>query len=294
MATTLSTLRTRLAYRLGEDSAPSDTNETARRDSFINEGYRKLLSEQYWWFCKTIGSQATVNGQEIYTLPSTFRDMIELRSNRKLLLPIDETDAQGTYNYPPLYYSYRAALQRFYVYGEQELHLLPASTSTPTTFTLSSLTQTSGTATATTSTAHGLQANDYVLIAGAAQTDYNGTQRVLTVPTTTTLTFAVSSSATSPATGTITMIWQNLVYRFWSYPSALSASSDTVVIPDQFADILVAYAFGRYGFIDDSRGSSADGFEEYNRILKDLQAENLRRKLFHKETPPLSHEFYQE
>ena len=37
MATTLGDLRTRLAYRLAEDSAPSDTNEVARRDSFFNE-----------------------------------------------------------------------------------------------------------------------------------------------------------------------------------------------------------------------------------------------------------------
>jgi hypothetical protein len=294
MAVSLSDLRLRLAYRLNENGSPSDTNEVARRDSFFNEAYRKVIGEQYWWFSNTIGSASSVDGQEIYTLASDYRDMIELRLNRKICLPIADSDAFSTYNYPPLYYQYRSIVQKFYVYGESDLHLLPLPSTTPSALSVDSITQTGGVATVTTDDEHELQANDYVLIAGADQSDYNGTFRVLTAPTSTTFTITVESTATSPATGTITATWKNIVYRYWQYPTALTAATDTVIIPDQYADILVAYAYGRYGYVDDSRANSADGFEEYNNILKDMKREQNRKEHWWKQTPPLSHEYYHE
>jgi hypothetical protein len=294
MAVSLSDLRLRLAYRLNENGSPSDTNEVARRDSFFNEAYRKVIGEQYWWFSNTIGSASSVDGQEIYTLASDYRDMIELRLNRKICLPIADSDAFSTYNYPPLYYQYRSIVQKFYVYGESDLHLLPLPSTTPSALSVDSITQTGGVATVTTDDEHELQANDYVLIAGADQSDYNGTFRVLTAPTSTTFTITVESTATSPATGTITATWKNIVYRYWQYPTALTAATDTVIIPNQYADILVAYAYGRYGYVDDSRANSADGFEEYNNILKDMKREQNRKEHWWKQTPPLSHEYYHE
>lgn len=294
MSVTLADLRTRLAYRLNENSSPSDTNEVARRDSFINEGYRKTVGERYWWFLATIGSQSSVDGQEIYTLDSNFRDMIELRLNRKICLPIPQEDAFSTYNFPPLYYQYRSIVQKYFVYDQTELHLLPLPSTTPSTLTVSSITQTSGTATITTSTAHELQANDYVTIAGADQSGYNGEFRVLTAPTSTTFTITVDAGTVSPATGTITCVWNNLVYRFWQTVSDLSASSDAIVIPDRFSDILVAYAYGRYGTIDDSRANAADGFKEYNSRLKDMMREQNRMENWWKQVPPQSHEYYHE
>lgn len=68
---------------------------------------------------------------------------------------------------------------------------------------VSSITQLSGTATVTTATAHYLEVGDTVTIFGATPDDYNGVQEVLTVPTSTTFTFSVDDSLTSPATGTI-------------------------------------------------------------------------------------------
>lgn len=294
MSTTLATLRSRLAYRLNENASPDNTNEVARRDSFFNEAYRKIMGESYWWFAKTIGSQSSTDGQEIYTLPSDFRDIIELRLNRKICLPIDDSDAFSTYNYPPLYYQYRSIVQKFYIFNEQELHLLPLPSTTPSTLTVSSITRSGTTATVTTSADHELSANDYVTIAGADQTDYNGVFRVLTAPTATTFTYTVSNSPDTPATGTITAVWNNLVYRYWQYHTDLSAGTDTVVIPDNFADVLVAYAYGRYGYVDDSRANSADGFEEYNQILKDMKREQNRREHWWKQSPPQSHEYYHE
>lgn len=294
MSVTLSDLRTRLAYRLNENASPDDTNEVARRDSFFNEAYRKIMSEGYWWFSATIGSQSSVSGQEIYTLDSDFRDMIELRLNRKVCLPLSDSDAFGTYNYPPLYYQYRSIVQKFFVFGERELHLLPLPSSTPSTISISSITQSGGTATITTASAHDLQANDYVTVAGADQSGYNGEFRVLTAPTTTTLTVSVDASTVSPATGTITLVWNNLVYRYWKNYSPLSDAADTIAIPDRFSDILVAYAYGRYGYVDDSRANSADGFEEYNNILKDIRREQNRMEFWWKSNPPQSPEYYHE
>jgi len=290
VSTTLENLHTRLAYRLGEDSAPNDTNEKNRRTSFFNEAQRKIYGEHYWWFLATIASQSTVAGQEIYTTTSV-RDIFEVRLNRKLVVPFPIEDALGTYNYPPLYYQYRSILNKWYLLGD-ELHILPVPDSTPSAISLSSVAQSGGIATATSAANHELQANDFVTIAGANQSDYNGTFRVTSVPTDTTFTFAVSSSATTPATGTITATWRNLVYRHWSTMTDLSSDSDITLIPDAFSDILVSYAYGRYGYIDDTRGNASDGFEEFNNILKDMRSEQNRRELYGKQQPSLSPEYH--
>ena len=69
-------------------------------------------------------------------------------------------------------------------------------------FSITGITRTSQTATATTSGAHGLTSGDTVLIDGAVETQYNGTFEV-TVLSTTTFTYTVSGSPSTPATGTI-------------------------------------------------------------------------------------------
>jgi len=72
------------------------------------------------------------------------------------------------------------------------------------TYTISALTSVTTTATATTSAAHGLAVGDGVTVAGADQTEYNGTYAVVTVADTTHFTYTFVGSATTPATGTIT------------------------------------------------------------------------------------------
>jgi hypothetical protein len=71
------------------------------------------------------------------------------------------------------------------------------------TKSVSSLTRSGTTATATTATAHGYSVDDVILNAGADQGDYNGEFRITAV-TTTTYTFELANSPTTPATGTIT------------------------------------------------------------------------------------------
>jgi hypothetical protein len=121
-------------------------------------------------------------------------------------------------------------------------------------------------------------ANNYVTIAGADQSDYNGAFRITSVPSTVTFTITVSASATTPATGTITATERNIVYRYWQYVTDLSSDTDTIIIPDLYADILPAYAYGRLKQTKGLRGSAGDGFEEYNQVAKDMLAEHNRRK----------------
>jgi hypothetical protein len=70
-------------------------------------------------------------------------------------------------------------------------------------FGITSLTSVSTTATATTYGKHGLEDGQIVAIAGATQTEYNGSVTI-TVASTTSFSYTFAGSATSPATGTIT------------------------------------------------------------------------------------------
>lgn len=70
--------------------------------------------------------------------------------------------------------------------------------------TVSSLTANGTTVTATFSTAHNLMQYQVIQIAGAIQAEYNGQHRILSVLSSTTVTFALAAAPTaSPATGTI-------------------------------------------------------------------------------------------
>lgn len=66
-----------------------------------------------------------------------------------------------------------------------------------------SITRASTTATVTTGVAHGLAANDTVVISGAAVAAYNGLITVVATPSGTTFTYTVAGSPASPATGSI-------------------------------------------------------------------------------------------
>lgn len=72
-----------------------------------------------------------------------------------------------------------------------------------TRVTLTTLTSSAGVATATSSVAHGFTTGDSIVLAGATQTQYNGTFTI-TVTGTTTFTYTVAGSPATPATGTIT------------------------------------------------------------------------------------------
>lgn len=68
--------------------------------------------------------------------------------------------------------------------------------------TISSITVSAGTATLTTGSAHGLVPGSVIVISGAVPAAYNGTLMVLTVPSSTTLTFATTATASATTVGT--------------------------------------------------------------------------------------------
>ncbi len=70
--------------------------------------------------------------------------------------------------------------------------------------TVTNITLSGTTATATTSAAHGYSVGDWVRIAGADQSAYDGVVKILSVPSSTTFTYAVTGSPITPATGSIT------------------------------------------------------------------------------------------
>ena len=77
-----------------------------------------------------------------------------------------------------------------------------AGTITATTLTISSLTRSGSTVTATTSGNHGLASSLSVVISGANETEYNGTYAI-NVTGLTTFTYSITTTPTTPATGTI-------------------------------------------------------------------------------------------
>ncbi len=68
---------------------------------------------------------------------------------------------------------------------------------------LTSLTQTSGVATGTTAAAHGISAGDTIVMRGSNPDAFNGTYVVQTIPSSTTFTYNIVGTPTSPATGNI-------------------------------------------------------------------------------------------
>lgn len=77
-----------------------------------------------------------------------------------------------------------------------------ALSETAATQSVTSITRTGAVATLT-KVAHGYVVGDIVKISGAVETEYNGNKTVATVPTADTLTYAVTGTPTTPATGTI-------------------------------------------------------------------------------------------
>ncbi len=178
-----------LAYRLGEDSAPNDANEKARRLSFINEGYRGVMAKNYWWFTEASTTLNSLAGQESYGTSDgvpDFRQILEFRFNGIVYSQITQYDAMTAY-----------------------------------------------------STSYSNFVNSYFL--------FNG--KIYPVP-------AISTSVTN-----------GIALKYYQNYTKLTGDASTILIPDLFSDILVAYAQARVTLVDGERGSASDSFDEYNEIL---------------------------
>lgn len=74
-----------------------------------------------------------------------------------------------------------------------------------------------------------------------------------------------------PAYGTSSS--NGIAMKYYKIPTILSSGSDTILIPDEYADILVAFALGRLKAIGSQRGSAADAYDEFNEIYKEMEVE---------------------
>lgn len=110
MAKQLSDILTRLAYRMGEDSSPTDSSEKARRVNAIAEGYEGITTDEYWWWTEASTTFNTVANQQTYTtadgFPSDFRDMVELRVDSKVYTYIPKSKVFGLYDKTTAIFNY--------------------------------------------------------------------------------------------------------------------------------------------------------------------------------------------
>lgn len=273
-----------VAYRMGYNAVPNDANEKARWISQCDDAQRAIIRKNFFWFTQDTKSLTSIDDQQRYELDSTFRAMIDVRINGLMVHPITQHENAVTYSanysgqpFAPSSSSYSVA---YFIYGDRELHIVPGtSTAAPSTLSVTSITRSGSTVTITTSTDHGYIVDDFVTIAGANETDYNGAQRIYSVPSSTTFTFITTATPTTPATGTITCTKRDIVYNFYKLPTRITALTDTLLIPDLFFEAFVSYVKARIDLRDSERGSASDGFDEFNELIEDMTVENNKRML---------------
>lgn len=196
MAKTLLQLQTSLAYRMGEDQAPTNAAELARRKAFLNQGYHAVMREHYWWFTEASDTFDSVAAKTSYTtadgVPANMRMILELRFQNRLYNSITQDEGMGSLSQPYSNFS-----------------------------------------------------ESYFMFAGSI--------------------YFVPPLATSVTDG--------VAIKYYQTHTELSANADTILIPDMFSDVLVAYAYARTIAIEGERGSAGDGFAEYNEIMKIMREE---------------------
>ncbi len=272
-----------VAYRMGYSAVPNDANEKARWIFQCDDAQRSIIRKNYFWFTQDTKSLTSIEDQQRYDLDTSFRSMIDVRINGLVVSPITQHENAVTYSsnagivLRPGSSSYSTA---YFIYGERELRIVPATSSTaPSAQAISSVSRSGTLVTVTTSADHGLVVDDFVTIAGAVETDYNGAQRIYSVPTSASFTYVTTATPTTPATGTITATKRDIVYNFYKLPSRITVLTDTLLIPDLFFEAFVSYVKARIDLRDSERGSASDGFDEFNELISDMNVENNKRML---------------
>ena len=285
MSTLASDVLTELAYRFGEDSSPGNAAEAARRLSFVSRAYMEVFKRHMWWWTEKDGSPiATNEGQEVYDLPTDYRQMIEVRVGNVVYTSITPNQAFSTYNYPDPVFNlpYTQGVNHYYVFAGK-LHLLPKTTANVAAQAIA-IVRAGTTATATLA-GHGFTNEDYITIAGCAQADYNG-DFYITVIDENSFSFQVSGSPVTPASGTPTAQKKALRIKYYQKPTKVTTTSQTLLIPDEYAAALDAFAFARICQIDDERGSASDGFEEFEEVMKQMNIEQNKHTFWGKSVGP--------
>jgi len=282
MAKTIESAQTNLAYRLGEAATPTNATEVSRRLSWFIEAINNVCDgEVPMWFLEEIHPALTVSGQQFYDLPSDFRKLKQLKVDGYKYDEINQEEVYRKYESPgsvvPILPAFQA--RACYIYDDS-FWLVPIPSSAPTAITLTTLTGVINTSIATaTYTAHGFNSGEYITIAGASDSAYNGTFRIVTVASDNTFTYKTTSTITSISpTGTITATKNNIIMHYYEYPTEPTSSTSSIVLPDQFMNILVSYAEGRYWSLAHKRAKASDAFIEYESLVDKISKENYRKK----------------
>lgn len=282
MAKTIISAHTALSYRLGEAAAPTNSTELARRLSWFVEAINNVCDgEVLFWFQEEIYTTNTVDGQAYYDLPTDFRKLKQLKVDGYKYNELPQEEVYKKFESPGSVVPILPAFQSrtCYIYDDS-LWLIPTPSAAPTALTLTTLTGVIATSVATaTYTDHGYHSGDYVTIAGASDSAYNGTFRIQTVADDNTFTYETTSTISNISpTGTITSTKNNIYMHYYEYPTEPTASTSSIVLPDQYMNILVSYAEGRYWSLAHKRSKASDAFTEYESLIDKLSKENYRRK----------------
>lgn len=135
MAVTVADILDSVALRKGESGTPNNLIENKRRVKYINQAYMAILQKNAYWFTeKTVKTDHTVASQEAYTLPTDYREMIEVRIDDIIRIPEPSTEAFSEYSYPPTatYYTGYYADKYYFIYNN-EIHFLPIPSTTSVT-----------------------------------------------------------------------------------------------------------------------------------------------------------------
>lgn len=68
-------------------------------------------------------------------------------------------------------------------------------------------------------------------------------------------------------------VTDGVTLKYYKTHTPLSADADVTLIPDNFVDALVSFAYARTNVVEGERGSASDGFSEYNEAVRILNEE---------------------
>jgi len=207
---TVNDILTGLSYRIGENSVPQSNAEVSRRIAYIAQGMRAIVSHMPFWFTESYASLSSVSGTQSYTLPTDFRQPIEVRIDGRIYFAVKQDDffnqSNGTYN---------AIANSFIVFGGQ-----------------------------------------------------------------------IIFSPTPQVTGT-----NNITIRYYKYPTSLTSATDTLILPDTFADILISYTYMKFWQWQGDPGRATSALAEYNEHLRMLVAEHNHYMIGSKQSQVSDYEY---
>jgi hypothetical protein len=279
MAYTTSDAQTELAYRLGESAAPTSVTELARRRSWFRNAISKAAGgDQLMWFLQEYSTDITITDTPSYSLPTSWRVFNQVKIDNYKYEQIEQEDVFERYELPlsPVKLDTIDLDRSFYVW-DNAMYILPVADA-PTALT-GTATASGTTATLTTTTAHGWAIGQHVKITGGTETKYNVTDAtILTVPSTTSFTYTIATGAASPEAGPLSVYERNIQMWYWTYPTLPTTDAMSIVVPDEYLDLIVAYGEARFWSYAHKRGKAADAFSEFELRLLDMQKENTRKR----------------